>query len=335
VSDPLCGDPRVGGIPGAGPSGACGIDVSDFNTLVPEERRFVAYAQGDWALSDRVTLRGEASYADTEASSITSSGFPILQFPIVPANNPGSTFTYNRPLGPPGSGQFTGDRAATRLFGRAFGVFDPPQDITTRHELYRLAGGLEAELAGGWTLNFDTAYSDSEALGLRDDLKRREFLAALNGRGGASGNLFFNPFANARLASPGDPRFNSPEVLDFIRARISNEASRSLWSSQAVLSGDAFTLGAGPVGVALGVHHRHETISSDFDADSNADNLLFFLGDPDFSGSRDVWAVFGEVRAEPVERLEVQLAGRHEEYEDGSSSFDPKAAFIFRAKKRT
>jgi outer membrane receptor protein involved in Fe transport len=111
LADPLCGDPRVGGIPGAGPSGACGIDVSDFNTLVPQEERFVAYGQADYELAEGVRARIEGSYASTEASSITSSGFPILQFPIVPANNPGNTFVYPRPFGPPGSGQFTGNPA--------------------------------------------------------------------------------------------------------------------------------------------------------------------------------------------------------------------------------
>jgi iron complex outermembrane receptor protein len=330
LADPLCGDPRVGGIPGAGPSGACGIDVSDFNTLVPEERRFVAYAQGDYEISDGVRAQAEFSYANTEASSITSSGFPILQFPIVPANNPGNTFTFPRAFGPPGSGQFTGDRAPTRLFGRAFGVFDPAQDITTEHELYRVVGGIEADVGADWVLNLDTAYSNSKALGQRDDLKRREFIDALNGRGGPNRNLFFNPFANARLASPGDARFNSPEILAFIKTRISNVAERTLWSSQAVISGNAFDLGAGPLGLAFGAHYRRETISSDFDQETNNDNLLFFLGDPDFRGSRNIWAVFGEIRAEPVERLELQFAGRYEQYEGGSSSFDPKASFILR-----
>jgi outer membrane receptor protein involved in Fe transport len=330
LADPLCGDPRVGGIPGAGPSGACGIDVSDFNTLVPEENRFVAYGQGDYDVTDSIRLRVEGTYADTKASSITSSGFPILQFPIIPANNPGNTFIYTRPFGPPGSGQFTGNPAPTRFFGRAFGVFAPPQDITTKHELYRLVAALDVKLGGSWRLNLDTAYSESRALGERDDLKRREFVQALSGRGGAGGNLFFNPFANAALAQPGDPRFNTPEVIDFIRTRITNDAKRTLWSSQAVVSGDAVQFGAGPVGLALGAHFRRETISSDFDTETNSDNLLFFLGDPDFRGSRDVWAVFSELRAEPLERLEVQLAGRYESYEGGNSSFDPKASFIFR-----
>lgn len=330
LADPLCGDPRVGGIPGAGPAGACGTDVSDFNSLVPDETRLLIYAQADYELSDNLRARAEVSYANTEASSITSPGFPILQFPIVPANNPGNTFTFPRAFGPPGSGQFTGDRAPTRLFGRAFGVFDAPQDITTEHELFRVVGSTEAELGGDWVLNVDTAYSDSSAIGRRQDLKRREFIEALNGRGGPGRNLFFNPFANARLAAPGDPRFNTPEVLAYIRTRTRNDAERTLWSSQAVVSGDAFSFGAGPVGLALGLHHRRETISQDADAETNADNLLFFLGDPDFKGSRNVWATFGELRAEPIERLEVQLAGRYERYEGGRSSFDPKASFIYR-----
>jgi outer membrane receptor protein involved in Fe transport len=210
-------------------------------------------------------------------------------------------------------------------------VFAPPQDISTSHELYRVVGALEINLSDHWLLNLDSAYSESSALGGRDDLKRREFIAALNGRGGASGNLFFNPFANAALAQPGDPRFNSPEVLAFIRTRIQNNAERTLWSSQGVISGDAFQLGAGPLGIALGAHHRRETISSDFDEETNSENLLFFLGDPDFAGSRDVWAVFAEARAEPLEGLDIQLAGRFESYEGGTSSFDPKASFIWRA----
>lgn len=124
VRDPLCGAEGVGGIPGAGvgPDGGCGYDSSGANSLVPQEQRIQLFATSELRPTERLYLRLEAAYAKSQAEFESSPGFPIVQFPIIPANNPGNTFVYSRDYGPPGSGQRAGDRAAVRFYGRAFGV---------------------------------------------------------------------------------------------------------------------------------------------------------------------------------------------------------------------
>jgi iron complex outermembrane recepter protein len=331
VADPLCGAPGVGGIRGAGvgPDGGCGYDSSGFNSLVPEETRTQLFFTGEYRPSDTLRLRLEAGYAKSDAQFQSSPGFPIVQFPIVPANNPGNTFVYTRSFGPPGSGQQAGAPAAVRFFGRAFGSNDTPQVIANEHELHRIALSAQWDLPKDWTLDLSATRSASEVFATREDINAAEFAAALRGQGGPNRNQFFNPFGNAALARPGEARYNAPEVIDLIRVVSTNDAERTLTTLGAVLSGDLFSLPAGPLSIALGLDYREEEIAYDLDDLANADGLLFFLGDQDFSGSRDVYAAFVEVRAPLSETLDLQIAGRFEDYGD-FNNFDPKAALLWK-----
>ena len=85
--------------------------------------------------------------------------------------------------------------------------------------------------------------------------------------------------------------------------------------------------------MAIGAQYRDEDYDAEFDANSNADNFGFLIGEQDFDGSQDVYSVFGEVNI-PLfdDRVELQGALRYEDY-GGSvgSTLDPKIAVLFRA----
>jgi iron complex outermembrane receptor protein len=327
--DPLCGDPRVGGLPSAQVPGLCSGDFSAFNTLVPAERRLNAYAELSYEPSDGVRLSADVGFSRSTSEALGYPGNPLLFFPFVPANNPGNTFVYTSAFGPPGSGQFIGDRIPTLFLGRAFGPLDQGVTYVFKHNLYR--GGLNASFDVGhdWQVDFHYGFGRSEAESDRPDLDRAELIRSLNGQGGPNGNLFFNPFANARLAAPGTPQYNDPAVIDAIKVISTERLTRTLHDVVLSANGDVFALPGGNAALAAGGAIRWESINGDYSDIANRDGLAFFLGDPDFRGSRQVYSLFGELGLPVADKLDVQLAGRFEHYPTGSS-FNPKIGLVYK-----
>lgn len=147
---------------------------------------------------------------------------------------------------------------------------------------------------------------------------------ACSGFGIAAGT-FFNPFATSFTTSP-----NSVEVQGFVIGTQTRELTSKLQVIEGVVSG---LVGNSGLAAAVGVQYRSEGFSGDFDANSQRDNFEFLIGEQNFSGYQDVFAVFGEVNM-PLfdDRLELQAALRYEDY-GGSigSTLDPKIAALFKA----
>ncbi len=99
-----------------------------------------------------------------------------------------------------------------------------------------------------------------------------------------------------------------------------------------VMTGDLMDMPAGPLGMAFGVQFRRDEVVVDADADSNANNYSFIYGASDWEGREDVLAAFVEFAVPVTDRLDVQIAGRVEDFEENDeTTFDPKITAMFRA----
>ena len=113
---------------------------------------------------------------------------------------------------------------------------------------------------------------------------------------------------------------------------FTTRASKSL-SADINLDGSLFSMSGGDVKLAVGGHFRHNTFG---DVDLSVDPSL--IRNTIEESSRDVYAIFGEVhlplvgednRMPGVEKLEVSISGRYEEYSDFGSSTDPKFGVLW------
>ena len=183
------------------------------------------------------------------------------------------------------------------------------------------------------------------------------------------GNCFyFNPFSNAIAGNPvtgqtnpnyvgpngGDPRQNNnlAEVIDFFtEPAAANRQKEEQYIVDFLVSGvaDGLDFGAGGVGLGIGAQYRRAEYQLDpTNFSSSVDFPCQQLGDTDcpfplgpfiFQGplnpahtTQDVYAVFGEVQIPILDRLEVNLALRYEDYGDPiGSTLDPKGSFRFEA----
>lgn len=215
-------------------------------------------------------------------------------------------------------------------------------------------GGIRGDLpfAETWTFDIANTWSQHKFGGfVAYDTNESNMQAAMQGFGGrdcdpsvsgpGEGNcFFFNPFGSAYLADEDDvgPNglYNSDEMFDFLRDPIMSTVKQDLWVLDAVITGDAFDLPAGPLGLAFGAQYRDQSyIAIPSGTGSNFD-FSFVVGQEAFEVERDVWAVFGEALvplATPdsdIGALELSIALRHEDYGGGTgSTTDPKIAFLW------
>ncbi|WP_084397093.1 TonB-dependent receptor [Henriciella aquimarina] len=133
-----------------------------------------------------------------------------------------------------------------------------------------------------------------------------------------SADLTYNEVKNDERLATLVPVEDAPVLSDF---------DSDLLSFDLQLDGDLFRLPGGPVRAALGGQVREET---------------FFFGTRGFGtvrdGSRDVTAAYGELliplvgedNARPgLERLELSLSGRYDDYSDFGDSANPKVGLVW------
>ncbi|MEO0419931.1 MAG: TonB-dependent receptor [Pseudomonadota bacterium] len=347
VIDPGCAD--AGGSPivlAATPAGVpdvgfCGFDFGEFFNLVPDEERLTLYSSLNADLSNSVTFKAEVSYADNSALRGNSPTFPFLQLgqAVVPDFNPSNPFGAN-----------------VTFFGRASGNGGAVSPAPFSSETFRISSTLEGEfdgfLANGlW--NISATYAENDFENRTEDTVRDRFACALRGfnanpafnaatgldctasnpfltANGASipaDGTFFNPFSSSLLGAPGD----NAALLDYVVDELVSTRGAELLVVEGFVSGELFDLPSGPVGIAVGAQYREQQISAAFDDIAVNDGFAFLIGEQPFSGTQDVYAIFGEANVPLADWADLQLALRFEDYgADGGDTLDPKIALLLR-----
>jgi iron complex outermembrane receptor protein len=223
-----------------------------------------------------------------------------------------------------------------------------PRMTTVTGDTYRLLGGLRGQW-GSW--DYDTAILYSKAT-VDDITRNRISLTALQDAINRSTPDAYNPFNGAGFDNfnVGDGTPSSAAALDDIRIDVTRKGETDLFLADFKISrDDLFSLPAGNLGVATGIEFRQETFVDDRDPRldgtiqfTNAVTGEVYDGDvlsnsptPDTSGDRDVFSAFVEAYVPIVsddmdiplvQSLDLQLAGRFENFSDAGDTFVPRVA---------
>jgi len=303
------------------PIGLCQFDFGDFYSLVPEEERVSAFLQLAHDFNDSLGGRIEVHVADNEAKRNNSPSFPFARFPTVVAAHPDNPFGTD-----------------VSFIGRTIGAGGVSSPSYHDSETWRLAANLDGELGGGWRFDVGITHSENDFVVRADDTLIDRFGLAIRGLGGAGCDrvtgtpgvgpcVWFNPFGTALL---GTGTVNSAALLDDITGHFRFDGQSQLTTLGGFASRDIGELAGGPASIAVGAQIRRDEIAYDYDANTNADNFLFFAGTPDFAGDRNISAVFVEFALPLGETLDLQLAARYEDYGAGVDSADPKVTLLWR-----
>jgi iron complex outermembrane recepter protein len=317
IIDPNCA--RLGGIPTPFVPGTnlglCGLNLSEAFWLIAPEQRILGYATAEYRLSPQHTLYAELGLAHNEAKLRSAPSYSNLTFPVIPANNPGNLVA-NGGFGVP-----------VVFYGRPLGYINStPNEQRRRSDMARIVIGAKGEAPmEGWRYDASYAYAlqNYSPTNIRDTVKDR-FIAALNGVGGPNNNQFFNPFGSALVnpALANDPRV----IADFTRDSW-RKYYGGMHSAEVIVTGDLFSMPAGPVGAAFGAQFRRESLEFKSDRDQQTGNFVFLFSGPDFAVDRDIWAAFGELAVPLTEAIDLQLQARYDHYSGGvGGSFSPQGA---------
>ncbi|MEN7343653.1 MAG: TonB-dependent receptor, partial [Pseudomonadota bacterium] len=320
------GSPLLLAPPGTVPGldiGLCRFDFGDFFNLQADETRLNGFAKGSYELTDAIVATAEFGFARNRAIRGNSPTFPNLRFPTVPADHP------NNPFG-----------QQVNYFGRAIGNGGEVSPSINEIDTWRTALGLEGDLSNGWYWQVGYVGAKNEAVNSTFDTLAQDFQDALNGFGGSGcagptnpaaqpgvgACQYFNPFASSYVLNN-----NSQDVINSFLAQQVLDTTSELQTFDAVISGPLFEMPAGTANVAFGAQYRKEELIHDYNSLANADAFAFVIGNPDFTGNRDVNAAFVELGLPLADTLDLQLAVRYEDYGGAiGSTTDPKIAAIFR-----
>ena len=303
------------------PIGLCQFDFGGFYSIVPEETRSSAFAEVTHSFGDRLEGRLEAHIANNEALRNNSPSFPFAAFPNVAASHP------DNPYG-----------TDVRFIGRIIGAGGVPIQSIHNSDTWRLAGSLNGSFGDSWDWDIAAQMSENDFFVSAPDVLVDRFNNAIRGLGGEGCNpttgtpgtapcVYFNPFGTSLT---GTGTRNSPALFDYLIGFEQFDAHSELTSVEGVVSRELGSMGGGPAGMAVGAQYRGDELTYDYDENANRDNFLFLVGNPDFGDKRDISAVFVEFALPFTETLNLQLAGRYEDYGDGVDSTDPKATLLWR-----
>jgi iron complex outermembrane receptor protein len=186
------------------------------------------------------------------------------------------------------------------------------RDSTDTNKQWQIVGGLKGNV-GRW--DWDASVTQNE--GTTDQV--------LNG--GYPLNSLIQPLLSSGRVNLFGP--NTPQITDEIRATNyigpTYSATAKATLLEAKMSGEAFTLPAGPLGIAFGATKGKEELDQNPAPVLATGDLSGFGGNLlPLSRDRDTWAAYLEANIPLVRSLEANIAIRHDDYSDFGGTTNPK-----------
>ncbi|WP_197046943.1 TonB-dependent siderophore receptor [Paucibacter sp. KBW04] len=285
-------------------AGACTTNINDLNQIYDPAKRVNLFASGRFLVSDSVEAFAEASYSKTETEYLglpfglsapgtqykwfdgNSKKVQLVNKPLIAANNPANS------LGVPAGLEYR--------FMDDLGMWAAPAEATQ----YRVQAGLKGTF-GNW--DWETVIGRLGADGEKNGV-------------GAHRTDFINAVSSGEYKIAGS---NSADLLNRMFRKHSLNGSNSTNFIDAKVSGELFSLPAGPVMGAFGVEHREENVKI-----KSSENLLnaeiIGNGSVWIEGDRKLDAAFAEVEAPLFKGFTANAAVRYDKATGFEGHMSPK-----------
>jgi len=234
------------------------------------------------------------------------------------------------------------------------------RDVVVDNDQYRVLAGVKGET---WGWNWDSAvlYSEAEVRDAADGYSSTLFQQAINRTDATA----YNPFNGGNPGNPllGDTTISNQDAIDsFTITQVRQNRTTLALVDFKVSKPDLLSYWAGDIGVAAGVEWRRDTYRDDRDARQDTStwyynqvpgitssvvngvlypdlvstsDLMGHSPSPDVTGSRNTTSAYVEFAVPlvnpdwnipAVESVDLQVAGRFEDYSDVGSVAKPKVA---------
>lgn len=287
--DPACPADRIAGQ-------TCLFDYGPFNLLVPESERTGMLLLGHKGLGANVEVFTEIAVQHNRS---------IAQGAPTPLDETAGLTLDDHPNDP-----FGGNAVGISRF-RTVDAGARQWSIETDN--LRMVLGLRGSIGNewDWELAGQRARSESTQTGNRHQgWVRTDFLQQQLDSGA------YNPFGGT---------FNPQSVIDQITTSLVRQGQSDLTMIDAQITGPLFDMASGPAMMAAGLEFREESVS-DVPDDQFVRGLIFGTEAVSAQADRDNWSAFLEFSLPLAESLELQVAGRYDDYSDFGNSTNPKVA---------
>jgi iron complex outermembrane recepter protein len=286
----------------------CVYNSAQYQTLFPRSERIGAISRGTFDVSANVQIFAEAGYSKNKTFQTFTPAFintanvafnaqtggvsTILG--LLPATSP---YAY-RLNGVPVASQFV--YTFTDIGGR---------DAEIESESTRLLFGAKGAI-GKWDWEAAGTVARNEVTQINFNRINRFAVERV-----LAGTLNYNFF------NRNDPA-NAAALAQLRLAPFDRKAKSDLQAFDAKTSTELGQLGAGPIGLALGIETRKEKIQ-DRPSETLLSGAVLGQGATATDGDRRNTAVFAELNVQPVKGVEIQGAVRHERYSDFGNTTVP------------
>jgi iron complex outermembrane receptor protein len=308
---PNCAPSQSVLVPSLFGSNTCRFDFTQFVDLIPEQEQTNLYAKGTVALGSENTFSLEYFWSKNTLTAAVAPT-PLTGLPLTAASPyyPGGT------AGVPVTNPALNSSLPISVGWRTTSAGQRASEFENTTQ--RVLGTLDGTIVG-WGYNLNAYYSSSDVTNTFTGgyVNRSQVIAGL---AGANGAPFLNPFGSQ--TSAGADYLNSVKVLGQVQ-----DITGDLWGANLTVNKEIANLPAGPLGLALGVDYRKQTIdfTNNFALIRQAASSGLELAE-DTSGNQDVYAFLAELHIPVIKDLNVNLAVRYDKYSDFSGVWSPKVS---------
>lgn len=330
------------------------LDLNQFGLASPEVTRGNLYLAGEYDLNSSITAYAEFGYYTAAATMrrqpLALNGPTSDQVKVMPIDSPynpyGSRFYH--PTGAPnadGSPRLVGEPTTlsfTQMTIRGLA----PEEVDTDSDVFRIATGLKGSLGSDWEWDASLFYNQVDGNDEAYPDVRESLLQNAFSRTDASA---YNPFGYTFRVQDGavvadQPYTNPQSTIDSFAGVFARSATSYIASADVRANGRVFSWWGGDAYAAVGFEHRREDLEdvrppfsgenppgSGLDPTNN--DFLLHPPRPDVFGDRDVTSFYAELliplvsednNVPLVNRLELNMSARNENYSDFGTTTKPK-----------
>ena len=239
--------------------------------------------------------------------------------------------------------------ADRKLYGFEFDArFATPRTVEVETNSFRLVSGLSGDIGEWeWESAITLSKSESEQKAIAGIYNRYKYHAALTGElcgdgsfadydydsdslscGSSAPLAMYNPFLEGDAANDA--------ILAMAQEVPTRDGESTVYGWDARITGELFEYNDLVVSSAFGIEARKEEITDvpSLNAQARAENDylvdVFGFGSSLSSADRFQWGAFAEFYIPLTDMVELQLAGRYDDYDDFGDTFNPKVAITVR-----
>ncbi len=284
----------------------CVMDTSIYENFGNESKSGNVFLRGTWNIDGNIAASFEGSFTRLENSYPSAAGFATIGSGLSQWFDPTGTrrtFRGVLPANHPDNPLFQANAANTLRVAMSARLGDIPRATEVTQDSTRIVLDLTGSHFG-WDWQGGVLHNLSE----RTEVET---------------GMVNSVTALAGLAAYRFGGTNSPETRNLISPTATSVGETKVTIANMKGSTEIGQLSGRPIGLAVGLEHRRESITMKPDANLVAGNFVS-RGGSQANGSRNVSSGFAEVNVPLLKSLDIEAAVRLDEYSDYGNSTTPK-----------